>query len=153
MRLKDFPHFQDFFQNKAEAKKKKDDSVLPRQCSSFSVSTHYHPFYKAHSSKHKQMPQKLCTQHSTKRSTSRAKQHHTPAAAQGSLLQHIAPGKLTGTLGTASSAHSTAPFPKGSPESTSGKEKHQENLLDFRNITRSKQTPSALAFTMNSWLH
>lgn len=51
------------------------------------------------------------------------------------------------------SAHGMAALPKGSPEPIPGKQMHQENLLDFRNITHSKQTPSALAFTMNSWLH
>lgn len=78
MRLEDFPHFQVFsFQNKVEAKKRKDDSVLPREPSSFSVSTHYHPFYESHSSKPKQMPQR---------------------AARAGQCSTTAPGKLVGTL-------------------------------------------------------
>lgn len=151
MRLKDFPHLQDFpLQNKVEAKK--------RQFSCQGSAPH---FLSAHTTippqssqfKPKQMSQKLCTQHSAKGSMSRAVQHHTPEAAQGSLLQHHSPWQACGSFVLGSSAHSMAPFPKGSPQPIPGKEKHRENLLDFRNITHSKRTPSALAFTTNSWLH
>lgn len=113
VRLEDFSHFQDFpFQNKVEAKKRKDHSVLPKWHSSLAVSTRYHPFYKAYGSKPEQMPQKLCTWHRAKASTSRAVQHHTAAAAQGSLVQHHSPGKARGSSVLGTSAHSMAPSPK-----------------------------------------
>ena len=80
--------------NLRQARKKEDNSALLRSRSSFSVSTHYHPFYEAHSLKHQANAKKAgaSTWHNATGWATGSVQHHAVVAALLPFLQLAQPG-------------------------------------------------------------